>query len=180
MTRIAGTCGHRPAPEMGLVGKALLNLDQVAQSLDPHFAPAEAIRRNTAAIVQTRMTTSAGGLLGAAMEARDFTVQLPGRINRVMDAVADGQFHLKVDAIDEPQLLAVMQRLANRLASGLVLAALVVGAALMMQIPTRSRIWGYPSIAMLCFALAAAGAVTLLVSAWLADRRIARTAKRHR
>jgi predicted unusual protein kinase regulating ubiquinone biosynthesis (AarF/ABC1/UbiB family) len=180
MTRIAGECGLRPAPEMALVGKALLNLDQVAQSLDPTFAPAEAIRRNTATIMQTRMTTSTGGVLGAVMEARDFTAQLPGRINKVMDAVAEGDFHLKVDAIDEPQLLAVLQRLANRLASGLVLASLVVGAALMMQIPTRSRILGYPSIAMVCFALAALGGVALLVSVLLADRRIAGTARRER
>jgi predicted unusual protein kinase regulating ubiquinone biosynthesis (AarF/ABC1/UbiB family) len=177
MTRIAGACGLRPAPEMALVGKALLNLDQVAQSLDPTFAPGDAVRRNTATILQTRMTTSTGGVLGAVMEARDFTVQLPGRINKVMDAVADGNFHLKVDAIDEPQLLAVLQRLANRLASGLVLASLVVGAALMMQIPTRSRILGYPSIAMVCFALAALGGVALLMSVVLADRRIARTAR---
>lgn len=180
MTRIAGQCGLRPAPEMALVGKALLNLDQVAKTLDPRFAPAEAIRRNTAAILQTRMTTSSGGLLGAAMEARDFTVQLPGRINKVMDAFAEGTFELKVDAIDEPQLLAVLQRLANRLASGLVVASLVVGAALMMQVPTDSRIFGYPSIAMVCFALAAAGGVALLASVVLADRRISRTAKSQR
>jgi predicted unusual protein kinase regulating ubiquinone biosynthesis (AarF/ABC1/UbiB family) len=180
MTRIAGDCGLRPAPEMALVGKALLNLDQVAQSLDPHFAPAEAIRRNTAAILQSRMSTSTGGVLSAVMEARDFTVQLPGRINKVMDAVADGKFQLKVDAIDEPQLLAVLQRLANRLASGLVVAALVVGAALMMQIPTRSRILGYPSIAMVCFAFAAAGGVALLLSVLIQDRRISRTARNQR
>jgi predicted unusual protein kinase regulating ubiquinone biosynthesis (AarF/ABC1/UbiB family) len=180
MTRIAGECGLRPAPEMALVGKALLNLDQVAQSLDPAFAPAEAIRRNTAAILQTRMRTSTGGMLGAVMEARDFTTQLPGRLNKVMDAVAGGQVHLKVDAIDEPQLLAVLQRLANRLASGLVLASLVVGAALMMQVPTRSRILGYPSIAMVCFALAALGGVALLLSVLMADRRIAHTARDER
>jgi ubiquinone biosynthesis protein len=180
LTRIAGDCGLRPAPELALVGKALLNLDQVAQTLDPTFAPAEAIRRQTASILQSRMTTSTGGLLGAALEARDFTVQLPGRINKVMDAVADGKFELKIDAIDEPQLLAVLQRLANRLATGVVLASLVVGAALMMQIPTKNRIFGYPAIAMVCFALAAAGGAALLVSVLLADRRIARTAKRQR
>jgi ubiquinone biosynthesis protein len=124
--------------------------------------------------------TSSGGLLAAAMEARDFTVQLPGRINKVMDSVAEGKFELKVDAIDEPQLLAVLQRLANRLATGLVLAALVVGAALMMQIPTKSRILGYPSIAIVCFAVAAMGALALIASVLLADRQIARTARAER
>jgi ubiquinone biosynthesis protein len=178
MTRIASLCGLRPAPELGLVGKALLNLDQVAKSLDPGFDPAAAIRRHTAAVMQSRMTAGSGGLLSAAMEARDFTVQLPGRINKVMDAVAEGKFQLKVDAIDEPQLLSVMQRLANRLAIAIVLAALVVGAALMMQIPTDSRLLGYPSIAIICFGLAAAGAVSLVLSVLMADRRIASTARR--
>ena len=180
MTRIAASCDLRPAPQIALVGKALLNLDQVAQSLDPRFAPAEAIRRNSNAILQARMSTSAGGMLGAAMEARDFATQLPGRINKVMDAVGEGSFQLKVDAFDEPQLLSVVQRLANRLASGLVIAALIVGAALMMQVPTNSRLLGYPSIAIVCFALAAAGGIALLVSVVMADRSISRAARRSR
>ena len=180
MTRIASKNGLRPAPELALVGKALLNLDQVAINLDPTFDPGEAIRRHTAEILQARSTTSTGGLFAAAMEARDFTIQLPGRINKVMDAVAGGKFQLKIDAIDEPQWLSVLQRLTNRLASGIVLASLVVGAALMMQIPTKSRILGYPSIAMVCFALAATGGLALLISVVLADRRIAGTARRQR
>jgi ubiquinone biosynthesis protein len=180
MTQVASRCGLRPPPEMALVGKALLNLDQVAQALDPTFAPAAAIRDHIATILKARMSTSTGGLLGAALEARDFTVQLPGRINKVMDAVAEGKFELKVDALDEPQLLAVLQRLANRLASGLVVASLVVGAALMMQVPTKSTILGYPSIAMVCFALAATGGLVLLLSVVLADRRIAAVDRKHR
>ncbi len=179
LSRISGACGMRPPPELALVGKALLNLDQVAQCLDPSFAPAEAVRRHTAAILQSRMTASPGSLLAAAMEAKDFTVALPGRVNRLLDAVTDGHFEVKVHAFDEAQLLSVLQRLANRMTSGLILAALVVGAALMMQIPTRSRLFGYPSVAIICFLLAAAGGATMLVSIMVADRRIAQTAKRH-
>ncbi len=180
MTRIASQCGMRPPPELALVGKALLNLDQVASNLDPNFAPAEALQRHVAEILQARMTTSTGGLLSAAMEARDFTMQLPGRVNKVMDAVAEGKFELKIDALDEPRLLAVLQRLANRIAIGMVLASLVVGAALMMQIPTKSRILGYPSIAMICFALAATCALVLIISVVVADRRISVVARRQR
>ncbi|HEX7405261.1 MAG TPA: hypothetical protein VF307_04985 [Candidatus Nanopelagicaceae bacterium] len=104
-----------------------------------------------------------------------------GEINKQqMDAVAAGKFQLKIDAIDEPQWLYLLQRLTNRLAGGIVLASLVVGAALVMQIPTKSRILGYPSIAMICFALAATGGFVLLISVLLADRRIANTARRQR
>lgn len=74
----------------------------------------------------------------------------------------------------------MLQRLANRLATGLVLASLVVGAALMMQIPTKSRLLGYPSIAIICFAVAALGALMLIISVVMADRRIAKTARRPR
>lgn len=180
MLRIASKHGLRPAPEFSLVGKALLNLDQIAMSLDPSFEPADAIRRHTAQILQSRSSTSTAGVFAALMETRDFAVQLPSRVNKVMDAVAGGKFQLKIDAIDEPQLLSVLQRLTNRLATGMVLASLVVGAALMMQIPTKSRIFGYPSIAMVCFAMAAAGGLALLMSVVMADRRIANTARRQR
>lgn len=180
MLRIASKHGLRPAPEFALVGKALLNLDQIAMTLDPSFDPTDAIRRHTDQILQSRSSTSTAGIFAALLETRDFAVQLPSRINKVMDAVAGGKFQLKVDAIDEPQLLSVLQRLTNRLATGMVLASLVVGAALMMQIPTKSRILGYPSIAMVCFAMAAAGGFALLMSVVMADRRIANTARRQR
>ena len=58
--------------------------------------------------------------------------------------------------------------------------SLVVGAALMMQIPTRSTIMGYPAIAMVFFLLAALGGGALVVSIVRTDRRIARRAAQDR
>ena len=177
LSRVSGAEGLRPPAEMAMVGTALLNLDQVTTHLDPLFAPADAIRRHTAEILQTRMRPSAASIFAAVMEAKDFTTQLPGRLNRVMDAVADGRFGIKVDVIDEVRFLRILHRLANRVASGMVLAALIVGAALMMQVPTRSRILGYPAIAMVLFLLAALGGSVLLFSALLVDRRVERRNK---
>ena len=82
-----------------------------------------------------------------------------------------------MDALDEVQFLHVLQRLATRVTMGIVIAALVLGAALMMQIPTRSRILGYPSIAIVVFGLAALAAAALLGSILLSDRRIAQRSK---
>ena len=177
LSRLSGACGLRPPSEMALVGKALLNLDQTTTHLDPDFDPADAIRANLGHIMQSRMHSSPASLLTAAMEAKDFTARLPARVNSVLDSLAQGSFTIKVDALDEVQFLHVMQRLATRVTMGLVLAALVVGAALMMQVPTKSRILGYPSIAMVLFLLAALGGTLLLASILIADRRIARRSR---
>jgi hypothetical protein len=50
---------------------------------------------------------------------------------------------------------------ANRIALGLVLAALIVGAAMLMRVQTTFTILGYPGLAMLLFLAAAAGGVWL-------------------
>ena len=54
---------------------------------------------------------------------------------------------------------------------GLVLAALIVGAALLMQVPTSFRLLGYPGLAILCFLAAGAGGVALVGSIVLNDHR---------
>jgi ubiquinone biosynthesis protein len=180
LSRLSGVHGLRPPPEMAMVGKALLNLDQVTTHLDPSFAPAQAIRDNVAEIMGSGLNVSPAGIMAAAIDAKDFAANFPGRANRIMDNLADGRFSVRVDAVDEARLLHVMQRLANRLTMGIVLAALVVGAALMMQVPTETRILGYPAIAMVFFLLAALGGAVLVVSIIRKDQSTARSAERDR
>ena len=171
LSRAAGAHGLRPPPEMAMIGKALLNLDQVTKHLDPLFEPTDAIRRHTAELLESRLRPTPASLLSAAIEAKDFTAQLPGRVNRVLDSISDGTFGIKVDVIDEARFMRILHRVANRVATGLVLAALIVGAALMMQVPTKSRLFGYPMIAMVFFLLAALGGAVVLFSALFGDRR---------
>jgi ABC-type polysaccharide/polyol phosphate export permease len=78
---------------------------------------------------------------------------------------------VKVDAIDEARLMEGMQKVANRISLGLILAALIVGAALMMDVPTSFQIFGYPGLAILLFLAAAAGGVALAVSILASDIR---------
>ena len=78
------------------------------------------------------------------MDAKEFTEKLPGRVNKVMDALAEGQITLNVQGIDEKELMRGIQKLANRVTSGLIIAALIVGAAMMMRIDTETKLFGYP------------------------------------
>ena len=176
MTRASGENGVRAPRELTLLGKALLNLDHVGRTLDPDFDPNAAIRRHAAEIMRKRLRTaiSPGSLFAGVMELNEFVQRLPGRINKILDAVASNELELKVDTIDERTLVEGFQKVANRVALGLVLAALIVGAAMLMNVETTFRIFGYPGLAMLCFIAAAGGGFALIVNILLHDQRIRR------
>ncbi|MDX6286946.1 MAG: ubiquinone biosynthesis protein [Frankiales bacterium] len=174
VTRSATVAGLRTPPTLAIVGKTLLELDHVARLLAPTFRPIDAVRSRSAQIVQAGMSFSPGSVLGAVMEAKDFAEQLPARVNRVMDAVARGKFELQVNAFDETEMLKGLHRVANRVVTGLVLSALIIGAAMLMQVNSSWQIFGYPGLAMVVFALAALGGGWLLVSIVASDRRVRR------
>lgn len=170
-TRICGARGLRPAAELSLVGKALLNLDLVADRLDPHFQPNAAVQDHAMRLLRQGMRPSLSSLVGSLMDAREFAEQLPGRVNRVMDALGEGRFELRVHAFDETEMLRGLQQVANRIATGMVLAALIVGAALLGGTRTGPRILGYSAVAFVLFCVAALGGAGLLLRITFGDRR---------
>jgi predicted unusual protein kinase regulating ubiquinone biosynthesis (AarF/ABC1/UbiB family) len=172
LMRVSGDNGLRLPAELSMMGKALLNLVQVSHVLDPDFEPAEAMRAHTEKLMQGQMGSSSGGTFAALLEARDFVEALPGRVNKVMDNMAEGTFSLQVKAFDEAELMRGFQKLANRLTMGIVLAALIVGAAMLIRVETSSKLFGYPSVAIVCFLLAAGCGFALLVSIVRADHRV--------
>jgi predicted unusual protein kinase regulating ubiquinone biosynthesis (AarF/ABC1/UbiB family) len=172
ISRIAGNDGVRVPRELTMLGKTLLNLDAVGRALSPEFDPNAAIRRHAAELLARRMRkeVSPGNLSAAVLETFELIQRLPSRINRIMDLVADNELEVRVEAIDERTLIEGFQKVANRIAMGLILAALIVGAALLMQVQTSFTILGYPGLAILCFLGAAFGGVALVASILLSDR----------
>ena len=173
VSRVAGTSGIRLPPELTMLGKTLLHLDEIGRALDPEFDPNASVRRNAAELLQKRMRKSASpsNLYASLLEAKDFFEKLPGRVNKVLDILSNNELRLNVDAIDERLLIDGLHKIANRIALGLVLAALIVGAAVLMQVPTRFQLFGYPGLAILLFLAAALGGVALVVSIVMTDHK---------
>jgi ubiquinone biosynthesis protein len=173
ITRISGENGIRQPAELTLLGKTLLNLDRVAITLRPGFDVNAAIRRNSTVIMQRRMVRqlSPSHALSAALELNEFVQRLPARANRVLDTIADNQLRLRVDAIDERELISGLQKIANRITTGLVLAALILSAAMLMRVETSFRIFGYPGFAMLLFIGAVIGGGVLVYDIITHDRK---------
>jgi hypothetical protein len=86
-----------------------------------------------------------------------------------MDALAEGTMTLNVQGIDEAELMRGIQKLANRLTTGVVVAALIIGAAMIMRVETDARLFGYPTLAIVLFLVASLAGLWLVVTSMLND-----------
>lgn len=168
----AGTHGLKSPSDLTLLGKTLLNLDTVARSLAPNLDVNAVIRDQMVTLMRQRMlrSMSPGRVLSTMLEAKQFAERLPGRVNKVLDALASNELKLKIEVIDEGAIIDGLQKVANRVALGLVMAALIVAAALIMQVPTTFRLLGYPGLAMILFVIAAGAGAMLTIQIINHDR----------
>jgi ubiquinone biosynthesis protein len=159
LTHLINSNAMRAPAELTMLGKTLLNLDQVARILDPELDVNQAIRDSSAELMTRRMKKSAtsGGVLSAVLEAKEFAEKMPGRVNRVLDALAASELKLKVDVIDDGAIIEGLQKVANRITHGLILAALIIAAAMVMQVETTFTLLGYPGLSVILFLLAGIG-----------------------
>jgi predicted unusual protein kinase regulating ubiquinone biosynthesis (AarF/ABC1/UbiB family) len=173
ITRISADCWFRLPPEFTMVAKAFLNLDRVVYTLDPNFDPNIIIRERANEILQRNILRSVApnNLLSSVVDLKEFAEKLPTRVNKILDAAGNNDLRFKVDAIDEKVVLEGLQKVANRITLGLVVAALIVGAAMLMRVETSFRIFGYPGLAMIFFLLAAAAGLVLVFSILFYDEK---------
>ncbi len=172
VNRSAGTHGIKSPVELTMLGKTLLNLDHIARILAPALDVNAAIRRNASSLMQRRMlkSLSPGTIFSTMLEAKEFAEQLPRRINRVLESLASSQLKMKVELIDEGAVIDGLQKVANRITLGLVLAALIISAAMMMRIESRFTLLGYPGFPIVLFLVAGGLGLWLVVNIVTHDR----------
>jgi ubiquinone biosynthesis protein len=126
--------GLRMPAELTLLAKALFNLDGVTVALDPLFSPISAIRdyANQLAAERAKKDFSPRRLLQIATQSTSMLATLPHRIEVITQRLAAGEFETKVEVPQLIQLLNGLQKVANRIFSGLVLAGIVIASGLLM------------------------------------------------
>jgi ubiquinone biosynthesis protein len=173
VSRNAAANGLFVPSELTMLGKTLLQLDEVGKILDPAFDPNASIRRNVGELMSQRIGKNAtqGSIFSALLEMKDFVGSLPSRLNQIMDAITNHELEVKVKAVDAILVMEGFQKIANRITTGIVLAALIMGASLLMHVQSSFRLFGYPGLAILCFLAAGAGGFWLVISIFVQDQK---------
>jgi len=165
MITIAYREGLKLPAELTLLAKALFNLDAVTRSLDPNFNPTESIREYTSEIANKRAKRdlSPSRLFQMAAETSDLLRALPHRLDLFTQKLVADDFAVRVDTPQLGSLLLGLEKVANRIFTGLVLGGLLVASGLLMAYQRRLGILG--------FLIAGIVGLWMVVTILISDRR---------
>lgn len=157
--------------ELSVLGKILLNMDQIVAFLSPNHDLQKTIRSYMEKLMRTKslQQLKTGHILETLLESKELLENLPYRLNKISEHLADNNIRVKVDAFDEHRFILAFQKVANRITIGLIIAALILGAALLMRIPTSWSLWGYPGFAIILFLFAASIGLYLIYRIMFTD-----------
>ena len=175
---IARLCGEQRVslpPVLTVIGKTLLNLDQLGQSLDPRFDPSATIRDHTWPLVgmATRKAVEPTDLIAQALGVKRFLEVAPARLDRLLNNLAREDRGIKIDAIDENRLIAGFEKIANRISHGVMIASFFVAGALIMNVRHPGpMLLGLPVLSWVLFSAGIVGLSILLgATAFLVDKK---------
>lgn len=165
---IASICGQHHVqipPQLTTIGRTLLHLDELGQTLSPGFNPASAVRDHTGPILWQDFwkALSPTAFFGEVFEIKRLAQQLPHRLNSIIDNLAREDRGFKIDAIDEDRLIHGFEKIANRITYGLIIAALFIAGAMVMNIEDMpGQFWGVPILSWIMFIAGTLGIVLVL------------------
>ncbi len=182
IVRIATACNLRTPPELSLLGKALLNLEGVCRLLAPGLDTRRIVEQQLQHVMRARLvkSLSVANLASEAMELQQLLRTGPRRMSDILSLVAENRLQMRVTGLEESRLMENIQKVANRIAAGLITAALLLSSALLMRVPSGFSLFGYPAFAMLLFLLGVVIGLGLILSALLFDRRTRARAREER
>lgn len=174
LARLGVACGLRTPPEMNALGKTLLNLEGVCDALGPDLDVRQAVESHLQTLMRQRVRQafSPARLAGDAMELQALLQEAPRKLSTILSLASENKLQVRVAGIQESRLTENLQKIANRVAAGVIVAALILASAMLMRGDVAGpKLFGYPAVAMVMFLLASALGLGIVVSVLLSDRR---------
>lgn len=159
--------------ELAMLAKTLLLLDAITRKLDPRFDAQKVIREYSEDLISKKVVQKfhPRNFYTPLLDLNQLVIDLPRRTRDLLDQAVTGRLSFTMKLSQADDLLAGMQKIANRITIGLVIAALIVGSSLMMRVPSRVQLFGYPILAILGYVVASAIGLYVVISTLMKDRR---------
>lgn len=145
--------GRELDPEFDMAGQSLPLLKQTMRE---RYSPAAILKRNWRTIADLLTLFS----------------DLPRDISRLLRAARRGRLEIHIDVAHLKRVGDQLDKAANRLVIGIVVAALIIGSSIVMTVPGGPTLLGLPFFGLLGFFGAVAGSIWLILSIIFSSRNI--------
>ena len=179
ITLLGAACGLRTPPELSLLGKTLLNLEAVSKALDPDMDVKSVVEGHLENVMRQRLrkSFSPAALASEAMELQALVRESPRKVSDILTLLSENRLAVRISGLEDSYLVENLQKIANRISTGIIVAALILASAMLMRSEGGPRLLGYPAVALVLFSIAVILGLAIVVSAMLRDRK-ARPAER--
>jgi ubiquinone biosynthesis protein len=153
-------------PDLALVLKACVTLETYGRQLDPQFdmvgEAAPFLREATLERYGAARLAKRGWRAGRTL--LELAAQLPQDLRSLVRSARSGRMQVHVDLTSLARFGNQLDSAANRLAVGIVTAALIIGSSIVMTVEGGPAFLGLPFFGLLGFVAALVGGAWLLVS----------------
>lgn len=149
--------------ELLLLGKTFMGVESIVRGLDPDFNLVENIRPFAGSFMARQLLPSLSrkDMYKALRDLNRFFRDLPADASRVIKELKEKGLELKVRHENLENLEAHIDRASNRLSFSLIIAAIIIGSSIIMQLHIGPSVNGVPLLG------AAGYIIALVLGLWL-------------
>ncbi len=176
---IANSDGLKAPAELAMLGKTLLHLDGITKKLDRDFDPQTVIRGYAEELIAQKLTQKFNprNFYPALLDLNQLFLDLPHRTREILDQTAAGRLTFAIKLTQAEVFLAGIHKIAYRITVGAVAAALLISSTMLMRVPSRFSLLGYPGLAVIGYFISMIVALYLVISILMRDRQDEEKAK---
>jgi len=158
--------------DFALFGKMAVTLEGIALGYNPKFKLIENSKPFIEDLLKKKydLKYMVNRFIESANKFGGLITKLPEQTNKALERIQQGNIKIDIEDTDIKKLSLEIDKSSNRLAYGMVIAALVIAGALTINVGNEIA-FGLPLISLLCFLFAALLGLVLLVSI-LSERRL--------
>jgi ubiquinone biosynthesis protein len=176
---VANNNGVKAPAELAMLAKTLLHLDGITKKLDRDYDPQGVIRGYAEELIAQKLMQKFNprNFYPALLDLNQLVLDLPHRTREILDQTAAGRLTLAIKLTQAEVFLAGIHKIANRITVGAVVAALLLSSTMLMRVPSRFAILGYPGLAVIGYFISLVVALYLVISILMRDRQDEEKAK---